>query len=90
MKTNVSIVLLFFFVCSCSLLTVNSIAQEKKIQFFKEIIEGADFSSIDGEFVELPTKKILIFSADDGIHGRELWSSDGTPEGTLLLKDILK
>ena len=25
---------------------------------------------------------------DEGIHGQEIWTSDGTPEGTVLLKDI--
>ena len=30
----------------------------------------------------------LLFAADDGRTGRELWSSDGTPGGTRLLLDI--
>jgi ELWxxDGT repeat protein len=30
----------------------------------------------------------LFFSARDGVHGRELWTSNGTEAGTVLVKDI--
>jgi len=30
----------------------------------------------------------LVFSADDGNSGRELWTTDGTAEGTRLLADL--
>lgn len=32
---------------------------------------------------------ILYFPANDGLHSRELWRSDGTEEGTYMLKNIL-
>jgi uncharacterized repeat protein (TIGR01451 family) len=30
----------------------------------------------------------LFFNAYDGVNGQELWKSDGTPEGTVMVKDI--
>ena len=40
-----------------------------------------------GDFIDV--RGVLYFSAEDHTHGRELWRSDGTEEGTFLVKDIL-
>lgn len=35
-----------------------------------------------------PVNDLLFFRANDGVHGVELWQSDGTAAGTVLVKDI--
>lgn len=37
-------------------------------------------------FIKLNGK--ILFSADDGVHGRELWTTDGTEGGTTRISDI--
>jgi ELWxxDGT repeat protein len=36
----------------------------------------------------LPIGSRILLTADDGVHGRELFVSDGTSDGTFLVKDI--
>jgi ELWxxDGT repeat protein len=43
-------------------------------------------SSSLGASVDLSTVTLMVLS--DGVHGAELWATDGTPGGTHLLKDI--
>ncbi|HSK79857.1 MAG TPA: ELWxxDGT repeat protein, partial [Thermoanaerobaculia bacterium] len=36
----------------------------------------------------LDVNGVVYFAANDGVHGQELWKSDGTTAGTLLVKDV--
>lgn len=56
-----------------------------------DIRPGASGSMSDGRFdnnVLVDVGGRLFFAADDGVHGRELWVSDGTSVGTTMVKDV--
>jgi ELWxxDGT repeat protein len=59
----------------------------------KELPTGTDGSSPTGIVVAsgaapFTANGVVLFSANDGIGGAELWSSDGTDAGTTLVKEI--
>ena len=64
--------------------------QTNQTFLIKDINKRPLASSIDKNFNEpfLSIGDSIIFAADDGIHGNELWFSDGTPEGTQLIADL--
>jgi ELWxxDGT repeat protein len=68
-----------------SLLILNGLIVEaqtlvKDIKPFRASSNPEQLTSVNG---------ILYFVADDGIHGKELWKSDGTEQGTFMVKDII-
>src|SRR5215469_15655303 len=56
------------------------------VHILKDINPGLA-SSNAGSFTAYNGK--VYFSANDGVHGVELWQSNGTAAGTVLLKDLL-
>lgn len=66
------------------------IKSDGSVSLFKDINQvsgkGNAFSDDDPGFFS--NNNLMYFIADDGIHGKELWVSDGTSSNTHILKDI--
>jgi len=54
----------------------------------KDINPGADSSYDDTYTTFFANNNVLYFNANDGTHGTELWKTDGTSGGTVMIKDI--
>ncbi len=72
---------------------VDPLLEPPKIGFFRSdpdeqptLLKQIDV--VADSFDYFPLGARLLFQANDGASGAELWSTDGTPSGTVLVKDI--
>ncbi|MEJ1237355.1 ELWxxDGT repeat protein [Chryseolinea sp. T2] len=54
----------------------------------KDVRSGSGSSMTFATSTLIGVGNIVFFLADDGMHGQELWKSDGTDEGTVLVRDL--
>lgn len=59
--------------------------QPEEFSLVRDIFKGPTSSGVDQD---ITFKKNIFFGADDGIHGSELWCTNGTPNGTVMVADI--
>lgn len=81
--------MLFFAVCDseqgCELWTSDGTAAGS--QLLKDINPAGDGIFPYSPFSMTVMDGIVYFAADDGVHGEELWRSDGTADGTWMVSD---
>lgn len=85
MKNKLTALLLIFTLVSFTSL---SLAQSLQPYILKDINPGSQSSHGMNSVMTVVLGDKLLFAANDGVYGEELWVSDGTHEGTQLLKDI--
>ncbi|MFN0016519.1 MAG: ELWxxDGT repeat protein [Saprospiraceae bacterium] len=61
---------------------------EAGTQVFKDINPGPSGSDDSYNYTMVAGADVFYFWANDGVAGKELWKSDGTEAGTVMVKDI--
>ncbi len=69
-----------------------STAESANFHLTKDINAQTDANPANSDYIAgnpyAILNSVMYFSANDGVHGNELWRSDGTAGGTYLVKDI--
>jgi ELWxxDGT repeat protein len=71
--------------------TAPPVPSTPSVHLVKDIVIGPDpaFPEASSAQLLVVSGGVLFLAADDGAHGLELWSSDGTEAGTVQVKDIV-
>jgi len=64
------------------------LAQNEKIALLYETKANSGYFSMSGDDVGFIGSAVMIFQCGSAEHGREVWRTDGTTEGTYMVKDI--
>jgi ELWxxDGT repeat protein len=78
---------LFVFLCTKGICLSNSLGKPFLVKDINPVAESYGNSPVNaGDFTSCGDT--VYFTADDQIHGRELWKTNGTSGGTVLVKEI--
>ena len=88
-RSTVAELILIAGVISTSLLASDVPAASATEQAPSRLLRDINTDSIDSyPYESIEIDGVIFFAAEDGEYGRELWKSDGTEQGTTIVKDI--